>query len=151
MCARIGLITGKGLADLIQQHYSKRYLYPIVVMLLIANTINIGADIGAMAAAVRLIIPELPILLATLLFTIFILVAEVLIPYNKYVRILKYLSLTLFAYVITAIIVGGNWNQIFFASVVPHFELNSVYNDVCSNAWNNNFTIFIFLANLRRS
>ena len=127
MCARIGLITGKGLADLIQQHYSKRYLYPIVVMLLIANTINIGADIGAMAAAVRLIIPELPILFASLLFTIFILVAEVLIPYNKYVRILKYLSLTLFAYVITAIIVGGNWNQIFFASVVPHFELNSEF------------------------
>ena len=127
MCARIGLVTGKGLADVIKSRYSKRIVYPIAVMLLIANTINIGADIGAMGAAIRLVVPHIPILFATLAFTVFIIVAEVLIPYKKYVRILKYLTLTLFAYVITAIIVGGSWNQIFLASIIPHFELNSEF------------------------
>ena len=127
ICARIGLVTGKGLADIIKSRYSKRIVYPVAVMLLVANTINIGADLGAMAASTRLVIPQIPILAATLAFTIFILVAEVFIPYKKYVRILKYLTLTLFAYVITAIIVGGSWNQIFLASVIPHFELNSEF------------------------
>jgi NRAMP (natural resistance-associated macrophage protein)-like metal ion transporter len=127
MCARIGLVTGRGLAGVIRSKYSKRIVYPIASLLIIANTINIGADIGALAAAIRLVIPVLPIILATLSFTILILVAEIFIPYKKYVKILKYLTLSLFAYAVTAIIAGGDWGQIFLASIIPHFELNSEF------------------------
>jgi NRAMP (natural resistance-associated macrophage protein)-like metal ion transporter len=125
MCARIGLVTGKGLAGVIKSKYPKKILYPVASLLIIANTINIGADIGAMAAAARLIFPILPIIVSTISFTVLIIIPEILIPYKKYTRILKYLTLSLFAYVLTAIIVGGNWEQIFFASIIPHFEFNS--------------------------
>jgi NRAMP (natural resistance-associated macrophage protein)-like metal ion transporter len=122
MCARIGLVTAGGLAAVIKKKYSKKVVFPIASLLFIANTINIGADIGAMSASIRLIFPQIPIILATISFAAFILTAEILIPYKKYVKILKYLTLSLFAYVITAIIVGGNWNQIIVATIVPHIE-----------------------------
>ena len=124
MCARIGLVTGSGLAGIIKKRYSRRIVYPIASLLLIANTINIGADIGAMSASVRLIFPQLPMIVVTLFFTAFIISTEILIPYKKYVKILKYLTLALFAYVITAIIVGGNWDEILISSIVPHVEFS---------------------------
>lgn len=127
MCARIGLVTGKGLAGVMKSKYSKKILYPVASLLIIANTINIGADIGALAAAIRLIFPTLPVIVSTLSFTILILVAEIFIPYRNYVKILKYLTLSLFAYVLTAIFVGGNWEQIFLASVIPHFEFTPAF------------------------
>jgi Mn2+/Fe2+ NRAMP family transporter len=86
MCARIGLITGNGLTAVIKRRYSKRVVFPLTSLLLIANTINIGADIGAMAASVRLVFPQLPIFVATLAFTAFIVASQVLVPYNKYVK-----------------------------------------------------------------
>jgi Mn2+/Fe2+ NRAMP family transporter len=95
-----------------RKKYSKKVVFPLVSLLLVANTINIGADIGAMAASVRLVFPQIPIIVITISFAAFILAAEILVPYEKYVRILKYLTLTLFAYVATALIVGGNAIQI---------------------------------------
>ena len=65
ICARIGLVTGNGLAGIIRNRYSKKIGYPIISLLLIANTINIGADIGAMAASVKLVLPQIPIVLVT--------------------------------------------------------------------------------------
>ncbi|MGB6532290.1 MAG: hypothetical protein WBF33_29650 [Candidatus Nitrosopolaris sp.] len=81
------------------------------------HTINIGADIGAMAASVKLLVPQLPVIIATLSFTAFIIVSEVLIPYSKYVKILKYLTISLLAYVATAIIVGGDFKNLLLASI----------------------------------
>jgi Mn2+/Fe2+ NRAMP family transporter len=98
-----------------------------VGILFIAHIINIGADIGAMSASVRLIFPHVPFVVATITFAAFILLAQILIPYKKYVKILKYLTLSLFAYVITAIIVGGSWNEILIASVLPHIEFTPQY------------------------
>jgi Mn2+/Fe2+ NRAMP family transporter len=92
--------------------------------LIVANTINIGADIGAMGATIRLVFPTLPDFSAIILFTIIILAAEIFIPYSKYVKVLKYLTLSLFAYVITALIVGGDFRQIFSATLIPHFEFS---------------------------
>ncbi|HZA68559.1 MAG TPA: divalent metal cation transporter [Nitrososphaeraceae archaeon] len=127
MCARIGLITGSGLAAIIKKKYSRKIVFPLIGLLFIVNTINIGADIGAMSASVRLIFPQIPLIMATISFAAFIILAQILIPYKKYVKILKYLTLSLLAYVITAIIVGGNWNQILIASVLPHVEFTSQY------------------------
>jgi Mn2+/Fe2+ NRAMP family transporter len=75
-----------------------------------------------MSASVRLIFPQIPFIVATISFAAFVLTTEILVPYKKYVKILKYLTLSLFAYVITAIIVGGNWMQIVVATIIPHIE-----------------------------
>jgi NRAMP (natural resistance-associated macrophage protein)-like metal ion transporter len=125
ICARIGLVTGKGLATVIKNKYSKVVVLPISGLLILANVINIGVDIGAMAASLHLIFPQLPTYLATIIFTILILVTEIFIPYVKYVRFLKYLTLSLFAYVLTAVLVGGNITQILSATVIPHIEFSS--------------------------
>ncbi len=127
MCARIGLVTGSGLTAIIKKKYSTKVVLAIASLIVIANTINIGADIGAMAASVKLLAPQLPVAIATLSFTTFIIVSELIIPYSKYVKILKYLSLSLLAYVATAIIVGGNFNNLLRASIIPHFELTSAF------------------------
>jgi NRAMP (natural resistance-associated macrophage protein)-like metal ion transporter len=127
MCARIGLVTGSGLSAVIKQKYSRKIVFPITILLLIANTINIGADIGAMAASIRLVVPQLPVIVATISFSAFIILSEVFVPYKKYVKILKYLILSLFAYLATAIIVGGNWNQIFSATIIPNIEFTPAF------------------------
>jgi len=125
MCARIGLVTGSGLAGVLKKRHSKKIVYPVASLLLIANTINIGADIGAMSASVRLIFPQLPFLLVSLAFVAFILLSEIFVPYNKFVKILKYLTLSLFAYVATTIIVDGNLQQILVSTILPHIEFNA--------------------------
>lgn len=127
MCARIGLVTGSGLAAVIKNRYSKKVVLTISCLILIANIINIGADIGAMAAAVNLFVPQLPASIASLLFVTFVVLSQMFIPYRKYVRILMYLTLSLFAYVVTAVIVGGNWNQILTATIIPHIELTPAF------------------------
>jgi len=126
MCARIGLLSGNGLAALIKKKYSAKVVYPISSLLIIANTINIGADLGAMSASIKIIFPEVPLLVTAVLFSALIIVAEIFIPYDKYVKVLKYLVLSLFAYVITAIIVGGNINKIFF-TIIPSITFSSDY------------------------
>ena len=127
MCARIGLVTGSGLASVIKKRYSRKVVFPTASLLLIANTINIGDDIGSMAASIRLVFPQLPRIVATLSFTVFILFVEIIVPYKSYVKILKYLTLSLFAYIVTSIIVGGYWNQLVIASIVPHVEITPAF------------------------
>jgi len=127
MCGRIGLLTGSGLAGVIKKKYSKKTVLPIITLLLVANTVNIGADIGAMSASVNLIFPGFPVLLVTLLFTATIILSEILIPYQKYIRILKYLTLSLLAYFVTAIIIGENWQEVLTASIIPHVEFTPAF------------------------
>jgi NRAMP (natural resistance-associated macrophage protein)-like metal ion transporter len=103
--ARIGRVTGRGIAGNIRRHYSKPILYGIVSLLLIANIFNLGADIGAMGAAAKLLLPG-PLWAYILFFGITSLALQVMVPYTKYVRYLKWLTVALFAYVATAITVG---------------------------------------------
>jgi NRAMP (natural resistance-associated macrophage protein)-like metal ion transporter len=127
VCARIGLVSGKGLSSAIKKRYSKNVVLPLTSLLIIANTINIGADIGAMSASIRLVFPQLPVIVAALSFTAFIILSEVFVPYSKYVKILKYLTISLFAYIATAIIVGGSWNQILAATIIPYIEFTPAF------------------------
>jgi NRAMP (natural resistance-associated macrophage protein)-like metal ion transporter len=124
MCARIGLVSGKGLSQIIKENYSYKLLYVVSSLLLIANTINIGADIGAMGASLRLLVPQVPFILATLTFTAIILTAEIFIPYNTYSRVLKFFAFSLFIYVLTAFLVVHNteWGNIAKSTLIPHFE-----------------------------
>ncbi|HET9773399.1 MAG TPA: divalent metal cation transporter, partial [Nitrososphaeraceae archaeon] len=92
-------------------------------LLIVGNVINISADIGAMSVSIELLFPQIPLIGFSIFFSIIILSSIILIPYKKYARILRYLTLTLLVYFITAIIVGGNWNEILKFSIIPHIEL----------------------------
>lgn len=72
ICARIGLVSGKGLSSVMKKRYSKNVVLPITILLIIANTVNIGADIAAMSTSIRLMFPQPPIIVAALSFTAFI-------------------------------------------------------------------------------
>lgn len=122
-CARIGSVTGKGIAAVVREHYSKTILYFVVILVLVANTINIGADIGAMAAAVRLLVP-INFVIITLAFTVLILLLEVFTTYKTYARILKWLALALLSYPITVFIVTQPWGHLLKATFIPHIEFN---------------------------
>ena len=126
MCGRIGMVTGKGLAGVIHANYSKPVLYFAVSLLVIANTINIGADLGAMAASAQMLL-GLPFLFWILLMTGFIIVLEVFVTYKTYSKILKYLALTLFAYVFTAFIVKLDWGIIVQNTVLPQIKFSKDY------------------------
>jgi NRAMP (natural resistance-associated macrophage protein)-like metal ion transporter len=125
-CARIGLVTGKGIAAVVKEHYSKRVLYTVVCLVVVANTINIGADIGAMAAAAELLVP-IPFVVMALLFTAIILALEILTSYKVYSKMLKWLALALLAYPITAFIVHQPWGTVLKATVVPHVEFSFAF------------------------
>ncbi|MEO8117241.1 MAG: divalent metal cation transporter [Bacteroidota bacterium] len=125
-CARIGMVTGKGIAAIVKENYSKKVLYSVVGLVVVANVINIGADIGAMAAAARLIIP-LPLVVWTLLFTASILILEIYTSYKVYARILKWLALSLLAYPITVFIVQLPWLTVLKATFIPHIEFSFAF------------------------
>lgn len=125
-CGRIGAVTGQGIAAVVKKYYGRKLLYFVVGLILIANTINIGADIGAMAAAARLIVPVNFAVLA-FIFTAFMLALEIFASYRVYARFLKFLTLSLLAYPLTVLIVHGPWLQIFKATFIPHFELSFAF------------------------
>ena len=125
-CARIGLVTGKGIVAVVKERYGRSIAYSVVLLVVVANTINLGADIGAMAAAAELIVPA-NFAVWTLLFTAVILVLEIFTSYRLYASILKWLALALLSYVITVVIVPQPWATIARATFVPHIELNFAF------------------------
>lgn len=127
MCARIGLTTGNGIVGVIRRHYSKKVVLPVVGLLLVANTITIGADLGAMGSSIQIITPEIPVFVITIIFAVFILFTEIFFSYVRYARMLKYTSLALFSYVAAAFVVNTDWNQVALSTLVPHFEINSKF------------------------
>lgn len=142
-CARIGLVTGKGIAAVVKEHYSRKVLYAVVGLVVVANTINIGADIGAMAAAAQLLIPVHFVVL-TLLFTITILLLEIFTNYRVYSKILKWLALALLAYPITVFIVDQPWATVLRASVIPHFEFSFAFLFIITGVFGTTITPYMF-------
>jgi NRAMP (natural resistance-associated macrophage protein)-like metal ion transporter len=123
LCARIGAVTGKGLAAVIKDRYPRPVLYAVVLLVVLANVINIGADLGAMASALQLVLP-VPFGPTILLIVIAILAAVLLVSYKTMARTLKWMALFLVAYMATAIISGQDWPTVIRATFVPHFELS---------------------------
>ncbi|MBF8280618.1 MAG: putative NRAMP family Mn2+/Fe2+ transporter [Candidatus Magasanikbacteria bacterium] len=120
--ARIGMVTGEGLAGVLRRFYSKKLLYSAVWLLVMANTINIGVDIGAMAAAAELIVP-LPFIFLALGFTVITLILEVFVTYKSYAKFLKWLTLSVAAYVITGFLINADWADIAKNLIIPQFHL----------------------------
>ncbi|MEE1943975.1 divalent metal cation transporter [Pedobacter sp. KR3-3] len=142
-CARIGLVTGKGLAAVIKEHYSRKVLYAVVGLVVVANTINIGADIGAMAAAAQLLVPVHFVVL-TLFFTTTVLLLEIFTSYRAYSKILKWLALALLAYPITVFIIDQPWPTVLKATVVPHFEFSFDFLFIITGVFGTTITPYMF-------
>jgi NRAMP (natural resistance-associated macrophage protein)-like metal ion transporter len=123
--AEIGRVTGKGIAGNLRGSVPRSLLYGLVGLLLVANTINLGADLGAMGAALKLLIGG-PMLIYIVLFGIVSVLLEVFARYSRYVSILKWLSLSLFAYVATVLVVQVSWRDVLFG-LVPHITLDGKY------------------------
>ncbi len=142
-CARIGLVTGKGIAAVVKQHYSKPVLYSVVGLVLVANTINIGADIGAMAAAANLLIP-IPFVILTLFFTVSILLLEIFTTYRVYSKILKWLALALLSYPLTVFIIHQDWPTVLKATVAPHIEFSYAFLFIITGVFGTTITPYMF-------
>lgn len=126
-CMRIGAVTGKGLAAVIRDAYAKKVLYPIVLLVVAANTLNIGSDLGAMAASAQLLLPGVPFAILAIGFAFGIILLEVLVPYHAYIKVLKWLAMALFAYFITAFLIDVPWRETLMSTLVPHITWNSDY------------------------
>src|SRR6266705_949076 len=124
--ARIGRVTGHGLAANIRQHYPKSLLYAVISLLLVANTINIAADLGAMAAALQLLVGG-STRLYIVAFALVSLGLQVFIPFPRYAPFLKWLTLALFAYVATAFVVRVPWLEVGLRTLVPNVTLRADY------------------------
>ena len=119
MCARIGLVTGRGLAANIRSHFPPWVIGLSSVLLLTANTFNIGADLGAMAKGMQLLIPQANFTLLILLFAVVSLLLQIFTTYERYAKYLKWLALVLFSYVISALLAHPDWHAILKATFVP--------------------------------
>lgn len=126
MCGRIGMVTGKGLATVIRDNYARPILFGSVFLLFIANAINVGSDLGAMAASGQLLF-GVPFIVWLIGLTVLIIFLEIAVPYPAYAKFLKYLALSLVAYIVTAFIVKQDWTSVFQNTAVPSFSLSKEY------------------------
>lgn len=122
MVGRIGMVAGEGLVSLLRKHYGRPLVWLVVFLVFIANTINIGSDLGAMADATRLLIPSVPFSLFLIGYTVLILVLEIFLSYKTYASVLKWLALSLLGYLLTAFIVTTDWKQVLLAAISPTFS-----------------------------
>jgi Mn2+/Fe2+ NRAMP family transporter len=124
--ARIGRVTGFGIAGNIRRHFSAWLLYPIVALLLVANIINLGADLGAMGDVVHMLIGG-PSHLYVALFGVFCILLEIYVQYARYVSILKWSTLSLFAYAGTALVVDVHWGEVLRHTLIPSISFDNAY------------------------
>jgi NRAMP (natural resistance-associated macrophage protein)-like metal ion transporter len=141
--AQIGRVTGCGLGGNLRRNYPSWALYALVGLLVIANTINLGADLGAMGAALKLLIGG-PAGLYVALFGVVSVLLEVFVRYSRYVSVLKWLSLSLFAYVATLFAVKVDWLAITYHLFVPHLLWTSSYLTVVVAVFGTTISPYLF-------
>jgi NRAMP (natural resistance-associated macrophage protein)-like metal ion transporter len=141
--AQIGRVTGRGLAGNMRRHYPAPLLYVLVGLLIVANTINIGADLGAMAAALRLLVPG-PRVLYVAAFAVVTVLLEVFMRYARYASVLRWLTLSLFAYVGTVFAVGVAWGTVAHDLVLPHIEFSGSYLTVVVAVFGTTISPYLF-------
>lgn len=120
-CARLALVTGTGLAGIIRTRLPRPLLYLCVALVAIANTVNIAADLGSMAAALQLLVP-IPQAIGVIGFAAIIAVAEVFVPYHRYAKILRWLCLSLLAYFAVLFVAHVDWPAVANGIVIPRME-----------------------------
>ena len=121
MSARLGMVTGRGLAGILRKHASVKVVFVLAWLLFLVNTVNIGADLGAMAEAVKLVLPG-PTWAYLAFFAVVIAMLEIFVSYKKYVNVLRWLTLVLFSYVIAAFFTKQDWALALKDTVIPTFQ-----------------------------
>jgi NRAMP (natural resistance-associated macrophage protein)-like metal ion transporter len=126
ICARIGRVTGIGIAGNMRRHYPRPVLFVIVSLLCLANVFNLGADLGAMGAAGQLLLggPMMPFIVG---FAALSLILQIYIRYTTYVKYLKWLTVALFAYVLTAFVAHVDWAEAAHSMFLPSISFNTRY------------------------
>lgn len=124
MVARMALATGKGLAANIRTKFPVWALYTATFLLFIANTFNLGADLGAMAKVVQMFLPDAPLIILVMTFSLIILMLQIFTTYARYAKYLKYLTLSLFSYVAVALLVHMDWRTVFWSTLIPHITFS---------------------------
>ncbi|MFM8869974.1 MAG: NRAMP family divalent metal transporter [Actinomycetota bacterium] len=119
--ARLGLLSGSGLASLIKREMPRWVLYASLALVTVANTFNIGADLGSMAAATQMLIP-LPVIALVVIFGLFMMTLEIVVPYHKYSKVLRWLCISLVSYIAVMFIVDVNWGDVAKSVLVPEFS-----------------------------
>ena len=141
--ANIGCVTGRGLAGNMRKHYPHTLLYGLVSLLFVANMINLGADLGAMAAALKLLLPgPAPLYIAG--FAILTTGLEIFVRYSQYASILRFLTLSLFAYVATVFAVGVPWPTVAHDLVLPHIQFSNDYLTVVVAVFGTTISPYLF-------
>src|SRR2546423_9701848 len=126
ICAKIGMVSGMGLAGVLRKHYPRWLVYSAVSLLVLANTINAGTDIGAIAAAINLLIP-IPALALVVPIAIAIVTLQIFGSYALISRIFKWLTLTLFAYIVAAFLARPHWREVLKATFIPTVRFDHQY------------------------
>jgi NRAMP (natural resistance-associated macrophage protein)-like metal ion transporter len=126
LCAKIGMVSGMGLAAVLRKHYSRWLLYPAVLSLTVANTINAGTDIGAIAAAINLLIP-LPVTYLIVPISLVIIALQFWGSYHLISRVFKWLTLALIAYIGAAFLARPDWSRVLKSTFIPHLSLDGKY------------------------
>lgn len=124
MCARIGLVTGRGLAGNIRKVFPRKVLYVCAALLFGANAFNIGADLGAMAAGVQLLFPRFNYAFLVIAFSVGMLGLQIFMPYQKYAKYLKWLAMVLLAYIFSAILAKLDWSTVLRHAFIPSFSFS---------------------------
>lgn len=127
-CSRIGAVTGKGLASVIKDNFNKKLLFLAVTLVVVANTINIGADLGAMASTTQLFI-NLPFEFLAIFYAVLIVLMVIFVKYKKYARILKWLAVSLLAYPVAVLLVENDWSEVIknTFTIMPVINSETVY------------------------
>jgi NRAMP (natural resistance-associated macrophage protein)-like metal ion transporter len=126
ICAKIGMVSGMGLAGVLREHYPRWLVYSAVSLLIIANTINAGTDIGAIAAAINLLLP-IPALALVVPIGFAIVVLQILGSYALISKLFKFLTLTLFGYIVAAFLARPHWGEVLKATLIPTIRFDNQY------------------------
>ena len=126
VCARIGLVTGRGLAAAIRRHYPRPFLYAACLLLLIANVFNIAADLSGMAGVTHML-TGVPSLVSVPVLGLVVLLTTIYVTYATFAQYLKWLTGALLAYVVTAILAKPDWRRVALATLVPSLRGDSLY------------------------
>lgn len=126
ICAKIGMVSGMGLGGVLRKHYPRGVVYFAISLLVIANTINAGTDIGAIAAAINLLVP-IPAIALVVPIAVGIVVVQILGSYALISKIFKWLTLTLFGYILAAFLAKPHWGEVLKATLIPTIRFDHVY------------------------
>lgn len=127
MCARVGLVTSSGLTGVIKKHYAKPLLYLMIFFSFPAITLNIGADIAGMGAVANMLFPAIHPGIFSVFITVVLLFTIIYLPYRKLARIMKWLCLALFSYILVPFIIDIDWKAVALATLVPKVEYSKEY------------------------